>query len=169
LTGEALTGKASGEKVALTGGAAVGDAEILEGVRKWTAMAEDLIALQLLRHLSHFLAQLWVMVGFIMFGSFTLLFAINSYPFPTQNRVEFFLAVLIAVAASVILRLVVGNNRDETISRVGNTMPGFKLDRNLAGSLVGYILPLLGILAAISYDVSDLLRVWLDPLFRNLM
>ena len=40
------------------------------------------------------------------------------------------------------------------------------LDRDLASGLVGYILPLLGILAAVSYDVSDLLRNWLDPILR---
>ena len=131
-------------------------------------MAEDLITLQLLRHLSQFLAQIWVMVRFIVIGSFTLLLAINSYPFPFQHRIGFFLTILIAVASVVILRLVIGINRDETISRVGNTMAGFKIDHNLAASMAGYILPLIGILAAASYDMSDLLRVWLDPVFRIL-
>jgi hypothetical protein len=140
----------------------------LEGVRAWIEMAEDLITLQLLRHLSQFLAQIWVMVRFVVIGSLTLLLAINSYPFPLQHRIGFFLTVLIAVAAAVILRLVIGINRDETISRVGNTMGGFKIDHNLAASMAGYILPLIGILAAASYDMSDLLRVWLDPVFRIL-
>jgi hypothetical protein len=154
---------------ALTGKAEDGEEDVLVGVREWTEMAEDLIALQLLRHLSQFLAHLWVMVGFIVIGSLTLLLAINSYPFPMQNRNEFFLTILIAVAALAILRLVVGINRDETISRVANAMAGLKLDRNLVTGLTGYILPLIGILAAVSYDISDLLRVWLDPIFRNLM
>ena len=117
-------------------------------------MAEDLITLQLLRHLSQFLAQLWVMVRFIVIGSFTLLLAINSYPFPLQHRIGFFLTILIAMASVVILRLVIGINRDETISRVGNTMAGFKIDHNLAVAMAGYILPLVGILAAVSYDMS---------------
>jgi hypothetical protein len=75
---------------------------------------------------------------------------------------------MIAVAAWAILRLVIGINRDETISRVANTMAGFKLDSNLATAMISYILPLIGILAAVSYDMSDLLRVWLDPIFRIL-
>ena len=140
----------------------------LDGVRAWIEMAEDLITLQLLRHLSQFLAQIWVMVRFIVIGSFALLLAINSYPFPLQHQIGFYLTVLIAMAAVVILRLVIGVNRDETISRVGNSMAGFKIDRNLAAAMAGYILPLIGILAAVSYDMSDLLRVWLDPIFRIL-
>ena len=152
----------------LVGAAGDSDNDILAGVREWTEMAEDLITLQMLRHLSQFLAQIWVMVGFIVVGSFTLLLAINSYPFPLQNRIGFFLAILIAVAALAILRLVLGINRDETISRVNNTMAGLKLDHNLVSGMIGYILPLIGILAAVSYDISDLLRVWLDPVFRIL-
>jgi hypothetical protein len=140
----------------------------LDGVRAWIEMAEDLITLQLLRHLSQFLAQIWVMVRFIVIGSLSLLLAINSYPFPFQHRIGFYLTIMIAVAAVVILRLVIGINRDETISRVGNTMAGFKIDHNLAVAMAGYILPLIGILAAVSYDMSDLLRVWLDPVFRVL-
>ncbi len=142
--------------------------DLVEGVRAWIEMAEDLITLQLLRHLSQFLAQVWVMVRFIVIGSFALLLSINSYPFPLQHRIGFYLTVLIAVAAVVILRLVIGINRDETISRVGNSMAGFKIDHNLAAAMAGYILPLIGILAAVSYDMSDLLRVWLDPVFRIL-
>ena len=109
------------------------------------------------------------MIGFLMVGSFSLLFAINSYPFPRQDRIEFFLTVLIAVSAGVILKVVVGVNRDETISRVANTVPGLKLDQNLASSLIGYVLPLVGILAAVSYDVSDLLDIWLAPVFRTIL
>jgi hypothetical protein len=109
------------------------------------------------------------MVGFIVIGSFSLLLAVNSYPFPMENRVEFFVMILIATAAFAILKLIVGINRDETISRVANTVPGLKFNRNLAAGLIGYILPLIGILAAVSYDISDMLRVWLDPILRNLM
>ncbi len=154
---------------ALTGDTAVEKDDLLTAVREWTEMAEDLIVLQLLRHLSQFVAQLRVMVTFIVLGSFTLLLAINSYPFPMQNRAEFLLTILIVVAAATILRLIVGINRDETISRVANTASGLKLDRNLFTALIGYILPLVGILAAVSYDVSDLLRVWLDPVFHLFM
>ena len=110
---------------------------VLASVREWVEMAEDLIALQLLRHLSQFLAQLWVMVGFVVIGSLSLLLAINSYPFPQQSHLEFFLSILIGVAAFAILRLIVGINRNETISRVGNTMAGFKLDGNLLSGVVG--------------------------------
>lgn len=67
-------------------------------------------------------------------------------------------------------RDLLGINRDETTSQVANTLPGqLKLNRDLASGLFVYVLPLIGILAAVSYDVSDLLRVWLDPVLRNLM
>ncbi len=152
----------------LLGTAEDSENDTLVRAREWTEIAEDLITMQLLRHMSQFLAHIWVMVRFIVFGGLTLLLAINSYPFPSQHRIGFFLAILISVAAWAILRLVIGINRDETISRVANTVAGFKFDHNLATSMMGYVLPLLGILAAVSYDLSDLLRVWLDPVFRVL-
>ena len=153
---------------AFTGTTEVQQIDLLDSVRAWIEMAEDLITLQLLRHLSQFLAQIWVIVRFIVVCSLALLLALNSYSFPLQHRIGFYLTILIAVAAMAILRLVIGINRDETISRVGNTMSGLKIDHNLAASMAGYVLPLIGILAAVSYDISDLLRVWLDPVFRIL-
>jgi hypothetical protein len=154
---------------ALTGDSGAADDDIPAKVRELTEMAEDLLSMQLLRHVSQFVAQLRVMVTFIVITSFSLLLALNSYPFPMQNRTEFLLTILIAVAAAAILRIIVGINRDETISRVANTASGFKLDRNLLAALIGYVLPLIGILAAVSYDFSDLLRVWLDPIFHHFM
>ena len=115
------------------------------------------------------MAQLRTKVSFIVVGSLTLLLAINAYPFPMQDRIEFHLAILIAVAAAVIFRMIIGINRDETISRLAGNGGGLKLDRNLFTALIGYVLPLIGILAAVSYDVSDLLRIWLDPVLRLLM
>jgi hypothetical protein len=49
-----------------------------------------------------------------------------------------------------------------------DTLSGFKIEHSLAAAMAGYILPLIGILAAVSSDMSDLLRVWLDPVFRVL-
>jgi hypothetical protein len=37
--------------------------DLLDSVRAWIDMVEDLITLQLLRHLSQFLAQTWVIAG----------------------------------------------------------------------------------------------------------
>ena len=59
----------------------------------------------------------------------------------------------------------------ETTQSVGwpTSVPGrFNLSRDLIVNMASYVLPLIGILAAVSYDVSDLLHTWLDPVFRIL-
>ena len=54
------------------------------------------------------------------------------------------------------------------LSRISNTTPNqFKLDSDLISSLVTYIVPILGMFAALSLDVSDTMRSVLDPLLRH--
>ena len=136
---------------------------------EWVRLAEDLLAMSFLRWLAAALAQVWTLIGFLVVGSVALLFAISSYPFLFQGRLLIGMGLLIGVLILMILAIVVGFNRDEMVSRRSNTAPNcLKIDRHLLGSLATYILPLVGALAAISFNTSDTLRTVIDPILRYL-
>ena len=74
---------------------------------------------------------------------------------------------LIVFVAWVVGSVLIGVNRDELISRVSDTTPGWlSFDSGFIHSLLTMMVPLLGALLAISYDLSDLLDVWFGPFFR---
>ena len=140
-----------------------------ESLRDWARHAEDLWTLMLMRRLSAAMAQIWTLIDwFLVPGSVFTLFALSTYPFPFQDHMVQCVELLIGVLAVVILRIVVVLNRDELLSRASNTAPNqFKLDSHLISSLVIYIVPILGVIAALSLDVSDTMRSVLDPLLRH--
>lgn len=139
-------------------------------LRAWAEIAENFLALRLLHWIGRAQAHLWVLIRAVVIGVLSLLLAVNSYPFPARGRVGSVLSALAAVAAIAVLRVLIGINRDELISRVTNTLPGrLKFDRDLLSQMFTYVVPLIGLLAALSYDVSDLLRSWFDPFFRGQM
>ncbi len=136
---------------------------------EWVRLAEDLLAMFVLRWLGASLAQVWTLIGFLVVGSLALLLAISSYPFPFQERLLLGMAVLMGTLAFMILMIVVGFNRDEMISRLSNTSPNrLKFDHQLVGSLLTYIVPLVGALAALSIDATATLRTLFDPILRHL-
>jgi hypothetical protein len=133
----------------------------------WIQATEDLLALLLMRRLSAWLAQLWILIGFLVVGTLCLFLAVNSYPFPIQGHLLSYLCVLVVGIVLVVGFVLLEVNRDPVISRVANSIPNrLKLDQNLVMNLVTYIIPLLGALAAISFDVSDTLRTFLEPIIK---
>jgi hypothetical protein len=133
----------------------------------WIRLAEDLAALSFLRWLASALAQIWILIGFLVLGSVSLLLAISSYPYPHQHRMMFGLGLLVAFLAVTIFRIVLGINREELISRISNTIPNrLKLDGQLMTNILTYVVPLVGALAAFSFDSSDTIRTLLDPILR---
>ncbi len=139
------------------------------GLQEWGRRAEDLMAIFFLRWLAAALCQIWILLGFLVVGSLSLLMAVSSYPIPYQSQAIFGLKLLIALLAVVIGWIVVGLNRDELISRISNTTPNqLTLDGNLLSSLFTYVIPLLGILVVFSFDASDMIRALLDPILRQL-
>ena len=136
---------------------------------EWIHRAEDLLALLTMRWLSASISQIWILIGFLVVGSLSMLLAINSYPFPFQDRLMRGLGLLIVVIVVTTTAIVLGFNRDELISRISNTAPNqFKIDQSLMVRLFTYIVPLLGVLAAISFDASDTIRSLLDPILRHM-
>ena len=117
----------------------------------------------------HRVAEVWTLISFLVVGSLVLLLAISSHPFPFQEGLLFGMGLLIGALVLMIFAIVVGFNRDELISRLSNTLPKkLKLDHNLMGGLLTYIIPLAGARAAISFDSADTIRSLLDPILRHL-
>jgi hypothetical protein len=136
-------------------------------VRDWARMAEDLVALQIVRWFAPALAQLLPIMKFLVLGSLCVLLAVSSYPFDHSGWLMTVIVSLIIFVALVVGTVLVGVNRDEMISRVSDTTPGWlSLDSGFVRSFLTMLVPLLGALLAISYDLSDLLNVWFGPLFR---
>ncbi len=138
-----------------------------ELVRDWARMAEDLIALQLVRWFAPALSQFVPVMNFLVLGSLSLLLSVTSYPFDHQGWLLTVVFGLIVFVAWAVVLVLIGINRNELISRVGDTTPGkLTFDSRFVGSLMTMIAPLLGALLAISFDVSDLLHTWLGPIFQ---
>ena len=131
------------------------------------ARLEELLALHASRWIGGALGRVWTLIGSLVVSSLALLFAITSYPFPEQDRVMTVLGLAIAGLLVLIVRVVIGINRDEVISRVGDTPPGqITWDSALFGHLGAFVIPLIGVLAAISFDTLDLFRAVLGPILR---
>ena len=140
-----------------------------EIVRDWVRMAEDLIALQIVRWFAPALSQFVPLMQFLVIGSISLLLAVTSYPFDHQGFLMTMLVLLIIFVAAIIGSVLLGVNRDELISRVSGTTPGrFNFDGQLVTSLLTMIVPLIGALLAVSFDLTDLLHTWFGPLFQLL-
>jgi hypothetical protein len=136
-------------------------------IRDWVTMAEDLIALQIVRWFAPALSQLLPMMQFLVIGSISLLLAVTSYPFGHQGWLMTLMVGLILVVAIVVANVLIGVNRDELISRVSNTTPGrLNFDSNFVGSILTTFAPLVGAVLAVSFDLSDLLHTWFGPLFQ---
>jgi hypothetical protein len=133
---------------------------------EWASKAVDFLSLLLVSWLAVAMAQIWRRISCLVIVALALLLAISSYPFPYQDRLLFSLGVLIISLAVIVIQVVLGVNREEVISRIANAPHGLKLDSQLVSSLLSYVLPLVGILAALSFNISDTFHTFLDPITR---
>jgi hypothetical protein len=138
-----------------------------QSLRDWVLLAEDFVALHFVRWFAPAICQLWVIIRFLVLASLSLLLAITSYPFARQGWLLTWMATLLSFVAVVIGVVVIGSNRDEFMSRVSDTAPNrLTLDGRFAYSALTMIVPLLGALAAVSFDLADVFRTLLGPLDR---
>ncbi len=128
---------------------------------------EDLLALEAARWIGGALARIWTLVGSLVVASLALLLAITSYPFPEQSRGMTLIGVVIAALAILVLRIAIGTNRDETLILLADADPGkIHWNATLFGHLATYVVPLVGVLAALSFEATDLFRSVLGPILR---
>ena len=131
------------------------------------ARLEELIALHAARWIGGALGRIWSLLGFLVASVLLLLFATTSYPFPEQPRLMTVLGLAIVGLVVMVVRVVIGTNRDQVISRVNDTTPGkISWDPTLFSHLGTFVIPLLGVLAAISFEALDLFRAVLGPILR---
>jgi hypothetical protein len=128
---------------------------------------ERVLALEVARWLALALARTWWLVASLVVTGLALLFAITSYPFPEQPRVMAVVGLVLAVLALTVVRVVFGLSRDPVISRIEGTAPGeISWDSALFSRLGTFVVPVVGVLAAVSFDMLDLFRSVLGPILR---
>ncbi|MDR3633262.1 MAG: hypothetical protein P4L84_05450 [Isosphaeraceae bacterium] len=136
-------------------------------VRRWLGHAEEFIALVLARYVSWFRHAGSSVTASLVVGLVALVLVLTSYPFQPEGLLLSALALLTTVTIIAVVAIALQANRDEIISRIDKSVPNrFTLDRELVTTLVTYVVPLAGLLFALSYDMSDLIRSWFEPLFR---
>jgi hypothetical protein len=136
--------------------------------KAWGSAATDLLALVLVSWVAVAMALIWRRISGLVVAVLALLLAVDSYPFGFQDRMIFGLFLLAAYLVLVIIRIIVGVGREELIRRIATTAEGFKINTPLISSLLTYIVPLVGTVAALSFDLSDTLHTLFDPILRHL-
>jgi hypothetical protein len=136
-------------------------------LRDWVRMAEDLVALQIVRWFAPVLSQLLPVMKFVVIGSLFLLLTLTSYPFDHQGWMMTVMVTILLFVGGIVTVVLVGVNRDELISRVSDTAPGrVSFDNTFINLCLTTLGPLLAALFAISFDVSDLLHTFFGPVFQ---
>jgi hypothetical protein len=136
-------------------------------IRLWLTRATDFAALETTAYLSQFFVHLRNLAVFLSLAPLLMLLAATSYPFQPQRMLLLLSVALIALATATVISIVIQIERNELVSRILKTTPNqLNFHWGFLSHLVLYIVPLLGILAAMSSDVSNLIHSWVDPLLR---
>jgi hypothetical protein len=136
-------------------------------IRDWARVAEDLVALQIVRWFAPPLAQALSIMRFLVLATLSLILATMSYPFDHQGLLMTATTIVLACVAWVVATVLIGANRDELMSRVSDKTPGrVSFNFDFVSSLLTFLVPLLGALLAMSYDLGDLFRTWFGPFWQ---
>ena len=132
----------------------------------WVGHAEGLAAAQALAYLGPTFAQVRNLVWAALVVPSLLLVAATSYPFHPEKLLLLGLVALCAAGVGAVVVVMVKMNRDEFVSRVARTTPGrLAFDAGFVGSMMTYVVPVLGVVAA---QLSGSFRWALEPLLRVL-
>jgi hypothetical protein len=154
------------ENVATPAGRAAGTQQI-DPVCQWVRTAEDFVAIEAVNYLSQFFVQLRNLVTSLTVGTLLLFLAMVSYPFQPQRLLLTYLGVLVVCLATGAMWIFLQIEKDELVSRVLKTTPNrISFHPTFVSSVLTYVVPLLGVLALLSNDLSDLLHSLLDPVFK---
>ena len=119
-----------------------------------------------LRWLSTCIAILWSDIVCTIIALAALMLSLTSYPFQGQGQALGMLALIAVVLTVVVLRIVLALSNNDMLSRVANSTKGLKFDQQTLTSLFYAVIPILGLIAAISSKSAYTLRTLLDPLFK---
>lgn len=136
-------------------------------VKRWLRSVEDLIAMVVVRQLSWLRAAVETILGFLVAGLILMTLVLTSYPFEPQGPMFALLGALTAITVGTIVVVAVQASRDEVLSRLNKTATDrFTFDRQFLTIMITSVAPLLGLLGALSYSLSDLVRSLFEPFFR---
>src|SRR5262249_23669717 len=98
-----------------------------------------------------------------------LLLAVSSYPFQPERFLDVCLWGLLLTVVGCVVWVYVSMERDEFFSRISKTTPGaIQFDQHFLGSVMTFIVPLLGFVLAQFPFVADALNRGLEPIMRVL-
>jgi hypothetical protein len=137
-------------------------------LRTWLRSAEDLIAMVMARHIAWLRASVQLTMSFIVVGLVITFPVLTSYPFEPQEPMYAVLGVLTLITVGSIVLVAVHASRDEVLSRLNKSPTDrFSFDSHFLTTMITFVVPLLGLLGAFSYSLSDLFRSLFEPFFRG--
>ncbi|HEY7424537.1 MAG TPA: hypothetical protein VH682_09940 [Gemmataceae bacterium] len=144
------------------GGAATGQTDR----QRWVALAEDLVAIQIVVYLSQFFIQMRNLIWSMILCGTLLLLGSTSYPFQPERLLVTLLLTLIGAILAGIVYVLVQMSRNELLSRIARTpLHRFSLDGEFVSSIFTYVVPL-GTIVVL--QMSGAFRFLLEPLVRML-
>jgi hypothetical protein len=139
-----------------------------DNLKRWLTSAEDLIVMVIVRQIAWLRAAVSSILSFLVAGLVLMSLVLTSYPFEPQGAMFALLGALTFITVGAIVVIAVQASRDEVLSRLNKTLSDrFTFDRQFVTTMVTFVVPLLGLLGALSYSISDLFRSLLEPLFRG--
>ena len=137
-------------------------------LRSWLRSAEDLVAMVMVRQFAWLRASVQTIISFLVAGLVITFLVLESYPFEPQEPIFALLGVLTVITVGFIVVIAVQASRDEVLSRLNKTPTDrFTFDRHFLTTMITFVVPLLGLLGALSYSLSDLFRSLFEPFFRG--
>jgi hypothetical protein len=138
-----------------------------DNLKRWLTSAEDLIAMVIVRQIAWLRAAVTSILSFLVAGLVMMSLVLTSYPFEPKGPMFALLGALTFITVGAIVVIAVQASRDEVLSRLNKTVSDrFTFDRQFVTTIVTFVVPLLGLLGALSYSISDLFRSLFEPLFR---
>jgi hypothetical protein len=138
-----------------------------DAIREWALVAEDFVAIELIRYLNQFVVQLRNKLWSVMVASVIMLLAASTYPFVPQSLLLLFLTGLSGAAAITMLAFFYQVNKDEVVSRLTRTTPNrFTPDVSFVTAIATYVLPIVGALVIQFPFFASGIRSLFDPLFH---
>jgi hypothetical protein len=137
-------------------------------LRTWLRSAEDLVAMVMVRQIAWLRASVQLTLSFIVVGLVITFPVLTSYPFEPQEPMYAVLVVLTMITVGTIVAFAVQASRDEVLSRLNKSPTDrFSFDSHFITTMITFVVPLLGLLGALSYSLSDLVRSLFEPFFRG--
>ena len=137
-------------------------------LRTWLRSVEDLVAMVMVRQIAWIRASVQLTLSFIVVGLVITFPVLTSYPFEPQEPMYAVLGVLTLITVGTIVVIAVHASRDEVLSRLNKSPTDrFSFDSHFLTTMITFVVPLLGLLGAFSYSLSDLFRSLFEPFFRG--